>query len=328
MAWVENEAWLSRSPIQDASRVSIVTTTYNRAKLINRAWESIVGQTYKNIEWIVVDDGSTDGTADSLRSISILEVLPVSILVKDNTGKADSLNAALNQCTGFFVINLDSDDELLESSVEQMITVWNSIPVLSRSEYFGVCGLCLDSKGDVIGNRFPEDCVDSTPSEISWVKGVKGDKIALNRLDILLQYKIPNMGNGFVPEGIVWFDIGKSFKTRYVNSAFSRVHYQSDGLTLGPKRQVSADYYSWMLSNFCCLWYRSLNAFFCVCNFSRLYLRSFLFYEKGGHVGRLPTKICAVVFCGLMLPFVVIEMTIRSLYKLCSRFILYLIART
>jgi len=87
--------------------VSIIVTAYNAADYISRTIESILIQSYRNFEIIVVDDGSTDNTAEIVRGF---KNEPIKYFFKENGGVASARNFGLQKSGGAFIIMLDSDD--------------------------------------------------------------------------------------------------------------------------------------------------------------------------------------------------------------------------
>ncbi len=102
-------------------RVSIVITTWNRAGLVGRAIDSALRQTYPDLEIIVVDDGSTDDTADVLARIAATARRPVRSLERANGGCASARNAGAALATGRWLHFLDSDDELEPTAIETLV---------------------------------------------------------------------------------------------------------------------------------------------------------------------------------------------------------------
>lgn len=87
--------------------VSVIIPTFNRAKYIKRAIESVFGQTYKNVEIIVVDDGSTDGTVKIIRSF---EDPRINYIYQENKGRSVARNTGIKFSKGKYIALLDSDD--------------------------------------------------------------------------------------------------------------------------------------------------------------------------------------------------------------------------
>jgi glycosyltransferase involved in cell wall biosynthesis len=89
------------------SRVSVVLPTYNRASTLRRAVESVLAQSWSDFELIVVDDGSTDGSADGLESLDPR----ISVVRRENGGVAAARNSGLLEAGGDLIAFIDSDDE-------------------------------------------------------------------------------------------------------------------------------------------------------------------------------------------------------------------------
>lgn len=108
--------------------VSVIIPTYNRSHVICKAIESVLHQTYKNIELIVVDDGSTDDTPSKLAVYG----QRVRVLRQDNSGPSVARNRAVKASHGEILAFLDSDDLWLPTKIEQQVyvleNVENSVP--------------------------------------------------------------------------------------------------------------------------------------------------------------------------------------------------------
>ena len=92
--------------LTDSPTVSFVIPTYNRAAWLGKTLHSVLNQTYQDFEIIVVDDGSTDGTAQLVQSFSSIQY----ILLKENYGVSRARNEGLIMAKGRYICFLDSDD--------------------------------------------------------------------------------------------------------------------------------------------------------------------------------------------------------------------------
>ena len=90
--------------------VSVITTTYNGLPFLPEAVRSVLEQTLTDFEYVIVDDGSTDETADVVGSIADERIRYVGC---QRIGRASALNVALKESRGRYVANLDSDDWML-----------------------------------------------------------------------------------------------------------------------------------------------------------------------------------------------------------------------
>lgn len=107
-------------------RVSIVMATFNCAKVIEQAISSVVNQTYDNIELIIIDGGSTDGTIDIIKKYEDKIVYWVS---EPDTGIYNALNKGVKQAGGDYIQILGSDDCLHDiKTIEQVIHVLQDEP--------------------------------------------------------------------------------------------------------------------------------------------------------------------------------------------------------
>ena len=103
-----------RDGTPDRPLVSIVTVVYNGAATIERTIASVLGQSYPNIEYIIVDGGSTDGTLDILRAHEDRVDLWVS---ERDGGIYDAMNKGVALCTGEWVGLINADDWYVDDAV-------------------------------------------------------------------------------------------------------------------------------------------------------------------------------------------------------------------
>lgn len=106
--------------------VSVVIPTYNRAALLGRSIRSVLGQSYKDFELIVIDDGSTDETSHVVADFADprIRYLPL----PHNTGAGAARNAGVRVARGKFLAFQDSDDEWLPSKLAKQISAFESGP--------------------------------------------------------------------------------------------------------------------------------------------------------------------------------------------------------
>lgn len=120
-------------------KVTVYITTYNRLELLKRAVESVLNQSYQNIEIIVADDGSTDGTQAYLKEMQEQGLLLSTI---NETGKSKGAcygrNKALSLATGYFITGLDDDDYFENWRVETFINYWERASLENESTLAGL----------------------------------------------------------------------------------------------------------------------------------------------------------------------------------------------
>lgn len=106
--------------------VSVVIPTFNRAHLIRRALDSVLAQTYKNLDIIVVDDASTDDTEVVIRSYEDSRIRYVRL--EHNRGGSAARNVGLRLSKGEYIAFLDSDDEWVADKVRRHLDVFQAHP--------------------------------------------------------------------------------------------------------------------------------------------------------------------------------------------------------
>lgn len=202
-------------------KFTVFTPTYNRAHTLHRVYESLLEQTCKDFEWLVVDDGSDDNTEEVIEHFRkcVGKAFPIRYLINTrNRGKHIAHNQALIAAHGEFLLVADSDDWVVPNALERMDHHWSRLP--DPVGYCGVAGLCADANGNIIGDRYPEAAVHSTLRERKYIYKIKGEHWGSVRTDIARQYPFPDDIDGFVPEGVVWMDIAKKYKDYCVNEVF------------------------------------------------------------------------------------------------------------
>ena len=101
--------------------VTVYIPTYNRVALLKRAVESVCNQTYQNLEIIIVDDCSTDGTQQYLVQLSEKDNRIRYFLKESNSGACISRNIAINNASGKYITGLDDDDYFLSNRISTFV---------------------------------------------------------------------------------------------------------------------------------------------------------------------------------------------------------------
>jgi len=99
--------------------VSIIVPVWNKEKFIDKLLDSLLNQTYKNIEIILVDDGSSD---DSLKKCKSYKDKRIKVIHKENGGVSSARNVGLDAVTGEYVAFVDADDYIDKDYIEKLVT--------------------------------------------------------------------------------------------------------------------------------------------------------------------------------------------------------------
>lgn len=123
-------------------QVSVVMPAYNAAKTVEAAAGSILGQTYADLELIVVDDGSTDGTWRAVTALAARDARVRPVRLAQNGGASAARNAGLDLCRGTYLFFMDADDTLAPDAFARAL----SLPAADVT-VFGVVDAYLDASG-------------------------------------------------------------------------------------------------------------------------------------------------------------------------------------
>lgn len=217
--------------------ITVFTPTYNRANTIRRTFNSLICQTAKNFEWLVVDDGSTDDTASLFEEFEARADFPVRYVKKENGGKHTAHNLALELAQGELFFTVDSDDWLPEDSIEKLNTL---IPLLEQNNsLLGIIGLKAYEDGSIIGNSFPENLPPHGFRELE-LTGNGGERSIIFRTEVIKSYPFPVFQyERFMPECVVYDQIDRPKSFVISNLVFTICEYQHDGLSSNPKRLMA-----------------------------------------------------------------------------------------
>ena len=201
--------------------VSIVTATFNRVITLPRVYESLVSQTCKDFEWLVVDDGSQDSTQEYVIGLIDNAPFPIRYIYKENGGNHTALNVGVKEAKGQYVTFLDSDDAMMPDVVEYGINAWANLE--SHEEYFSVFGRAIYENGQLMGTPFP-DTFNSLPHyklQRAWRTKYKCDGIAFARTSILKRHPYPEPnGMKHIWPSITGYEIRALYKIFYTNHIF------------------------------------------------------------------------------------------------------------
>jgi glycosyltransferase involved in cell wall biosynthesis len=191
--------------------ISIVVPTYNRATTLSRAIESVLAQTYVEWELIIVDDGSTDDTADVLAGFadSRIRVFRFSA----NRGVAATKNSGLDQIAGEWFTILDSDDELAPDALASMLDC------AERTGANAITCDCADAATGEVSGTGPKIDGWMTPADAARCQGEHWGMTSTALLgDLRLDERLPGH------EGILWMKIGARARRYYLHRSLRVYH--------------------------------------------------------------------------------------------------------
>ena len=219
--------------------ITIMTPTYNRAYVLPRLYDSLCQQTRRDFEWLVIDDGSTDGTAELIFDYRVKSDFSINYFYKENGGKHRAINEGVVHATGDWIIIVDSDDLLTGDAVAKLYDVMNHI----GSEFVGMCFRRATLSGHIIGISDPAWIKSIVMQPIMAGHVLKGDLAYVFRTNVMRECPFPEFpGEKFVPELYIWnkiADIGKI--VFYVDQVIYLCEYLPDGYTSNFKKNLRSN---------------------------------------------------------------------------------------
>ncbi len=212
-----------------APKFTVFTPTYNRAYCLENVYHALLEQTFRSFEWLVIDDGSEDGTAELFENWRAQRNIRIRYERQAHSGVHVAHNRAVKRAAGELFLRLDSDDRVFPNALERLYYHWLEVPKVERRRYSGVQCLCMDTSGRIVGDPYPEDGWDVLANELVQLSG---EKWGFHRVDILRQNLFPVFpGEQFIPEGLVWNRIGLQYRMRCINEALRIYSPGDDSLT-------------------------------------------------------------------------------------------------
>ncbi len=152
---------------------------------LRRVYESLRLQTFRDFEWLIVDDGSTDCTKELVEKWRTESSFPIRYIYQENRGKPAAFNQGVQKAQGELFLTLDSDDACVPQALERLKYHWDSIPTEKKDKFSAVTVLCKDQNGGLVGDKFPRDVLDSDSIELVFKYNVKGEKWGFHRTEVL-----------------------------------------------------------------------------------------------------------------------------------------------
>ena len=209
--------------------ITIFTPTYNRASLLFNLYESLLGQTYKNFEWVVVDDGSLDNTSDLLEQWKSENRIKIKFEKQINGGKHRAINKGIKLAEGFLFFIVDSDDFLKPNSLETIIDKYTFAK--QNYEIAGVAGRRQYKDGTIVGNQNFKTLVSNSIA-IRYKHNVTGDLVEVYELEKFKTMLFPEFdGEKFCPEALIWNRLAVNNNLFFFNEGVYVTDYLEGALT-------------------------------------------------------------------------------------------------
>ncbi len=226
---------------------NIITPTYNRSHTLPRVFDSLLNQTFKDFKWIIVDDGSTDGTKDLVTQwINTSEILIEYYVLSKNQGKPSAVNYGLEKCDRLYTIIADSDDDFIPETLKRLVQLWKTIDQCS-DKIGAIWTLTKNQQDKIQGDFFPKDIWQTNFEErvLNLKSQISGDKWTCWKTNILKNQKLFANEKCHIQESHTWNEINRQYDFLCLNISFLNVHYTEGSLinSKKSKRENAITYY-------------------------------------------------------------------------------------
>lgn len=206
--------------------LTIFTPTYNRKETLPRLYQSLLLQSNKNFIWLLVDDGSTDGTFDLVNKWISIGLIEIEYYFQENQGKSMAHNLGVKNSKTELFTCVDSDDYLVGDAVEQIISLWSK----STKDYTGILALKKNINSGIKNTIITTN--SSTLKDLYKNKEISGDVMLIYRTELIKKYNFPRFGNEkFVPEAYLYDLLDREGNLLILNNEIYCYEYLSDGYT-------------------------------------------------------------------------------------------------
>lgn len=214
---------------------SVVMANYNGGQFLQEAIESVTKQTFRDFEFIIVDDGSTDNSRDIIDQARAKDSRIICIYLGKNQGLPNALNTGIREARGKYIIRMDGDDVCLPERFQEQIDFMED----PRNAKIGVCGsYCeiIDTEGKSLGpKRFAEG--DKEIREMFWFRNPIQHSTAIIRKECFNELGMYDLNFPQSQDYELWFRLGQKYELHNLPKVL--VQYRVHGENAILKRQKS-----------------------------------------------------------------------------------------
>lgn len=212
--------------------LTVFTPAYNRADLLVRCYDSMKRQTCKDFIWMIIDDGSTDGTQELVKQwISKESDFTIEYYYKENGGLHTAYNEAIAHISTELCVCIDSDDFMPDDAVKKITSFWKEN---GSNNVAGIVGLDYDLDDNIIGDPLPNQ---KTVNLINLLVGKypihNGDRTNVVRTELYKKFapmKVFPGEKNFNPH-YMHLQISQQYDFLVLNENLRYVEYQPTGMS-------------------------------------------------------------------------------------------------
>lgn len=226
-------------------KITVFTPTYNRKHTLPVLYKSLTEQTIKDFVWLIVDDGSFDGTENVVSEWQKNALFKIRYFSQENGGKMRAHNKGVRLCDTDFFICVDSDDFLVPDAIEKILKKISEVEFSSKIS--GLIAYKGTDKETTVGTVFPNGMSKSTLSGL-YKKGFTGDTTLIFRTEVVKQYPFPVLSDEkFITEAYTYDQIDFEYEYFLLPEILTICEYRNDGYTKNAMKLVFDNPGGWAL---------------------------------------------------------------------------------
>lgn len=213
-------------------KISVLTATYNRAKLLDRLYTSIMVNNNNceelEIEWLIMDDGSTDNTKRIVGEYIKEGIIDIKYYNQENKGKMRAINELVKKATGDIMVECDSDDYFTQNAFNIILSAIRQCKDMGN--VYALVFLKYDQNGHNMGNEFFEDNYESTMFDLYFKENITGEKALVFNSNIRKQFEYEvEDGEKFITEARLHHKMDLQYVVKCFNKPIMTCEYQKEG---------------------------------------------------------------------------------------------------
>ena len=228
-------------------KITVFTPLYNKASTVKRTFDSLLEQTVKDFEWLIINDGSSDDSSQVINSFQT-NLFPIRIYERENKGLNRTYNEGVNLAKGDYLFRLDPDDFLVSNAIE-LISKYIDI-YQSDHSIGGVAFLTKNTDDIIIGWHPFASIARSNFLDYRVIYKGKGDRFEVVKTWILKKYpQLEVDGEKFCRESYYQYQIALEYDLIYIPQPLLVREYNSNSISSNSVKIYSKNPIGMMVSN-------------------------------------------------------------------------------
>lgn len=229
-------------------KISVLTATYNREKLLDKLYASLLINSNScpqiELEWLIMDDGSTDNTKTVCENYMLEKLIDVKYFYQENRGKMSAINSLVQKATGDLIIECDSDDYFIKDAFLIILQALSKCEDMRN--IYALVFLKYDQDGKNMGNNFIKDDFHSTMFDLYFKEGITGEKALVFNTKIRKNFKYElEKDEKFVTEARLHHKMDLQYEVACFNKPIMICEYKKDGYTKNINKQFTKSPYGY-----------------------------------------------------------------------------------